>query len=161
MWTKVAAVLLFAVGVSSSSLARIASQASEYALADADGSQVVHEGGGDGVEPAVGTAPSGYPPAMPYQFAFEIKDHPTANYQNRVEFVEDGVLQGSYSLLSPDGVIRTAVYKDDGSSGFKVTLHEIPTDIDVHGSGSAEDPSYAKELALHTRRSVGRCGRRF
>ena len=50
---------------------------------------------------------------MPYQFAYEVKDDPTTNYQNRVEFVENGVLQGSYSLLAPDGVVRTWIYSDD------------------------------------------------
>ena len=57
---------------------------------------------------------------MPYQFAYEVKDDPTTNYQNRVEFVENGVLQGSYSLLAPDGVVRTWIYSDDGVSGFQV-----------------------------------------
>nr|XP_045582484.1 cuticle protein 18.6-like [Procambarus clarkii] len=70
-----------------------------------------------------GRAGPPYPPLMPYKFAFEVKDDSTTNYQNRVEFVEDGVLQGSYSLLSPDGIVRTAVYSDDGVSGFKAMSH--------------------------------------
>lgn len=59
-------------------------------------------------------------PLMPYQFAYEVKDDATTNYHNRVEFVENGVLQGSFSLLSSDGVVRTYIYSDDGTSGFKV-----------------------------------------
>lgn len=57
---------------------------------------------------------------MPYEFAYEVHDDETTNYQNRVEYVEDGVLQGSYSLLAPDGVVRTSVYKDEGN-GFEVS----------------------------------------
>ncbi|MPC55226.1 Larval cuticle protein A1A [Portunus trituberculatus] len=60
-----------------------------------------------------------FPPLMPYEFAYEVKDDATTNYHNRVEFVEDGILQGSYSILSPDGVVRTSVYTDSGK-GFEV-----------------------------------------
>ncbi|KAK8375798.1 hypothetical protein O3P69_008506 [Scylla paramamosain] len=80
-----------------------------------------------------------FPPLMPYEFAYEVKDDATTNYHNRVEFVEDGILQGSYSILSPDGVVRTSVYTDSGK-GFEVTLHEVPTDIVVIGSGLPGDP---------------------
>ena len=61
---------------------------------------------------------------MPYEFAYEVKDDATTNYQNRIEFVEDGVLHGSYSHLAPDGVVRTSVYKDTGS-GFEVSYYSI------------------------------------
>lgn len=63
-------------------------------------------------------------PLMPYEFAYEVKDDATTNYQNRVEFVEDGVLRGSYSLLAPDGVVRTSVYSDTGN-GFEVSYEAI------------------------------------
>lgn len=65
-----------------------------------------------------------FQPLMNYEFAYEVSDDATTNYQNRVEFVEDGVLQGSYSLLSPDGVVRTSVYTDTGS-GFEVSYCAI------------------------------------
>ena len=58
-------------------------------------------------------------PLMPYRFAYEVSDDPTTNYQNRIEVVEDGILQGSYSYLGADGVIRTVIYKDEGQ-GFQV-----------------------------------------
>lgn len=61
-------------------------------------------------------------PLMPYNFAYEISDDATTNYQNRVEIVEDGVLSGSYSFLGADGVIRTVSYSDDGTSGFQVSF---------------------------------------
>lgn len=57
---------------------------------------------------------------MPYEFAYEVKDDATTNYQNRVEFVENGELRGSYSLLYPDGVVRTSVYSDTGN-GYEVS----------------------------------------
>lgn len=58
---------------------------------------------------------------MPYNFAYEISDDETSNFQNRVEMVEDGILTGSFSFLGADGVIRTVVYKDDGG-GFEVNI---------------------------------------
>ncbi|KAF2363262.1 Insect cuticle protein [Trinorchestia longiramus] len=75
-----------------------------------------------------------WPALMPYNFAFEVSDDETTNYQNRVEVVEDGVLRGSYSFLGADGVIRTVTYTDDGTSGFQIQTHEIPTDVIVVGS---------------------------
>ncbi|KAA0199166.1 Cuticle Protein CPR RR-2 [Hyalella azteca] len=79
-------------------------------------------------------APPQWPPLMPYNFAFEVRDDETTNYQNRVEVVEDGVLRGSFSFLGADGVIRTVTYTDDGTSGFQIQTQEIPTDVIVVGA---------------------------
>jgi len=64
---------------------------------------------------------------MPYRFAYEVSHDETTNYQNRVEVVEDGILQGSYSYLGADGIIRTFSYKDEGQ-GFEVRL-QLTTSI--------------------------------
>ena len=66
-----------------------------------------------------------------YQFAYEVRDDKTTNYQNRVELMENGVLQGSFSLLAPDGVVRTFIYSDDGS-GYQVRLLEIITMLYIY-----------------------------
>jgi hypothetical protein len=42
-----------------------------------------------------------------YNFSFDVKDDELTNYQNRQEEREGGVTKGSYSVVDPDGYVRT------------------------------------------------------
>ncbi|XP_064100090.1 uncharacterized protein LOC135211005 [Macrobrachium nipponense] len=67
-------------------------------------------------------------PIIPYEFAFEVADPPTNNYQNRAEIkLPNGDVFGSWSLLRPDGNIQTVTYNVTGNLGFQYSIVLTPT----------------------------------
>ncbi|XP_068230758.1 cuticle protein 8-like [Palaemon carinicauda] len=66
-------------------------------------------------------------PIIPYEFAFEVADPPTNNFQNRAEVkLPNGDVFGSWSLLLPDGNIQTVTYNVTGNQGFQYSLVLTP-----------------------------------
>ncbi|XP_068230759.1 uncharacterized protein [Palaemon carinicauda] len=69
-------------------------------------------------------------PIIPYEFAFEVADPPTNNFQNRAEVkLPNGDVFGSWSLLLPDGNIQTVTYNVTGNQGLQYSLVLTPTEI--------------------------------
>ncbi|XP_066942645.1 cuticle protein 21-like [Macrobrachium rosenbergii] len=67
-------------------------------------------------------------PIIPYEFAYEVADPPTNNYQNRAEIkLPNGDVFGSWSLLRPDGNIQTVTYNVTGIQGFQYSIVLTPT----------------------------------
>ncbi|XP_066943515.1 cuticle protein 21-like [Macrobrachium rosenbergii] len=67
-------------------------------------------------------------PIIPYEFAFEISDPLTNNYQSRAEVkLPNGDVLGSWSLLLPDGNIQTVTYNVTGIQGFQYSVVLTPT----------------------------------
>ncbi|XP_068230760.1 cuticle protein 8-like [Palaemon carinicauda] len=67
-------------------------------------------------------------PIIPYEFAFEVADPPTNNFQNRAEVkLPNGDVFGSWSLLLPDGNIQTVTYNVTGNQGFQYSIALIPS----------------------------------
>ncbi|XP_068230748.1 cuticle protein 8-like [Palaemon carinicauda] len=66
-------------------------------------------------------------PIIPYEFAYEVADPPTSNFQNRAEVkLPNGDVFGSWSLLLPDGNIQTVSYNVTGNQGFQYSLVLTP-----------------------------------
>ncbi|XP_064101007.1 uncharacterized protein LOC135211668 [Macrobrachium nipponense] len=79
--------------------------------------------------PSPQTGPSeNLSPIIPYEFAYEVADPPTNNYQNRAEIkLPNGDVFGSWSLLRPDGIIQTVTYNVTGINGFQYSIALTPT----------------------------------
>ncbi|XP_066942644.1 cuticle protein 8-like [Macrobrachium rosenbergii] len=66
-------------------------------------------------------------PIIPYEFAYEVADPPTNNYQNRAEIkLPNGDVFGSWSVLLPDGIIQTVTYNVTGNLGFQYSIVLTP-----------------------------------
>ncbi|XP_066942647.1 cuticle protein 8-like [Macrobrachium rosenbergii] len=75
-----------------------------------------------------GTQSDGLLPIIPYEFAYEVADPPTNNYQNRAEIkLPNGDVFGSWSLLRPDGIIQTVTYNVTGNQGLQYSTVLTPT----------------------------------
>jgi len=70
-------------------------------------------------------------PNPQYNFAFDVKDDDLTNYQNRQEERDGGVIKGSYSVVDPDGYVRTVTYTADSKNGFQAKVTREPTDVKV------------------------------
>ena len=72
-------------------------------------------------------------PAMPYDFAYQVKDDYTYNNFGHKESSDGKVVSGSYDVLLPDGRTQHVSYTADDYSGYvaKVTY-----------SGEAKYPEY-------------------
>jgi len=68
-------------------------------------------------------------PSAPYKFSLEVNDDEFTNYQSRRESQdENGVVQGEYSYVAPNGMRITVTYTAD-ANGYHATMREEPTDI--------------------------------
>ncbi|XP_071532196.1 uncharacterized protein [Panulirus ornatus] len=66
-------------------------------------------------------------PVVLYEFAYEVSDPDTGNFQNRVEVkLANGDVFGSWSVLLPSQVIMTVVYNVTDNQGFRYTLTMVP-----------------------------------
>jgi len=70
-------------------------------------------------------------PNPQYNFSFDVKDDELTNYQNRQEERDNGVIKGSYSVVDPDGYVRTVTYTADSKNGFQAKVTREPTDVKV------------------------------
>jgi len=68
----------------------------------------------------------------PYQFGLEVNDDEFTNYQNRVETQdENGVVQGQYSFVGPNGIRYTTKYTADPVNGYQAVTTEEQTGIQI------------------------------
>jgi hypothetical protein len=72
-----------------------------------------------------------------YQFAYEVSDDYTANYQARQESRDGDRLEGVYSVLDPDGFLRTVKYGDEGY-GFQAVVTREPSNLFGGSSGRTQ-----------------------
>ncbi|XP_018897161.1 cuticle protein 7 [Bemisia tabaci] len=63
-----------------------------------------------------------YPPPH-YKFGYSVSDHHTGDFKAQHEFREGDVVHGSYSLVEPDGHLRTVKYSADHKHGFNAEVH--------------------------------------
>nr|XP_015835222.1 PREDICTED: larval cuticle protein A2B-like [Tribolium castaneum] len=94
--------------------------------------------------PAAGTPPpvghhfgGGYVPVAPqphyyeehydrpkYEFKYGVEDLHTGDKKTQHEVRDGDVVKGQYSLVEPDGSIRTVEYTADPHHGFKAVVHK-------------------------------------
>lgn len=59
-----------------------------------------------------------------YQFKYGVKDFHTGDVKSQHETRDGDVVKGQYSLVEPDGSIRTVDYTADKHSGFNAVVHK-------------------------------------
>uniref|UniRef100_A0A023FD76 Putative cuticle protein-like protein n=2 Tax=Triatoma infestans TaxID=30076 RepID=A0A023FD76_TRIIF len=65
-----------------------------------------------------------YDPNPQYSYAYDIQDALTGDSKSQHETRSGDVVQGSYSLVEPDGSIRTVDYTADPVNGFNAVVHK-------------------------------------
>ena len=65
------------------------------------------------------------PVAYPkYSFNYGIKDPHTGDIKSQAEERDGDVVKGTYSLVEPDGSVRTVDYTADDHNGFNAVVHK-------------------------------------
>lgn len=86
-----------------------------------------------------------YPDTVPhYSFGYAVSDPHTGDSKNQQETREGDVVQGSYSLVEPDGTVRTVKYTADPHNGFNAVVERSPA---VVQKAIVAAPAYAKVAA--------------
>ncbi|XP_067646249.1 cuticle protein 8 [Eurosta solidaginis] len=90
---------------------------------------------------AVHAEPVAYPK---YSFNYGIKDPHTGDIKSQAEERDGDVVKGQYSLVEPDGSVRTVDYTADDHNGFNAVVHKTaPTKVIAHAPVLAHAPVYA------------------
>lgn len=58
-----------------------------------------------------------------YQFNYGVNDAHTGDVKSQSEHRDGDSVQGEYSLVEPDGTIRTVQYTADDHNGFNAVVH--------------------------------------
>ncbi|XP_073843587.1 cuticle protein 19-like [Musca autumnalis] len=65
------------------------------------------------------------PVAYPkYSFHYGVKDTHTGDIKSQAEERDGDVVKGEYSLVEPDGSVRTVHYTSDKHNGFNAVVHK-------------------------------------
>ncbi|XP_072933412.1 larval cuticle protein A2B-like [Epargyreus clarus] len=67
-----------------------------------------------------------YDPNPQYSYAYDIQDALTGDSKSQHETRSGDVVQGSYSLVEPDGTRRIVEYTADPHNGFNAVVHKEP-----------------------------------
>ena len=87
-----------------------------------------------------------------YSFNYGIKDPHTGDIKSQAEERDGDVVKGQYSLVEPDGSVRTVDYTADDHNGFNAVVHKTaPTHkVIAHAPVLAHAaPVYAHAPLLH------------
>lgn len=57
-----------------------------------------------------------------YAFSYGVKDLHTGDVKSQWESRDEGIVKGHYSVLEPDGSIRSVHYTADGKNGFNAVV---------------------------------------
>jgi hypothetical protein len=84
-----------------------------------------------------------YDPNPQYSYAYDIQDALTGDSKGQQETRSGDVVQGSYSLVEPDGTRRTVEYTADPVNGFNAVVHREPAVVAAHVAKVAAPIAYA------------------
>lgn len=65
-------------------------------------------------------------PFPQYAFAYNVHDSLTGDQKSHEESRNGGVVKGSYSVVEPDGSLRTVIYAADPINGFNAVVQKSP-----------------------------------
>jgi hypothetical protein len=91
-----------------------------------------------------------YDPHPQYSYAYDIQDALTGDSKSQHESRDGDVVQGSYSLVEPDGTRRTVEYTADPHNGFNAVVHKEALAAPVAKVAAPvayAAPAYAKAVA--------------
>ncbi|XP_026761540.2 larval cuticle protein A3A-like [Galleria mellonella] len=83
------------------------------------------------VAPVAKVAVEEYDPHPQYSFAYDVQDGLTGDSKTQHETRDGDVVQGSYSVVDPDGTKRTVEYTADPHNGFNAVVHKEPAAVKV------------------------------
>lgn len=67
-----------------------------------------------------------YDPNPQYSYGYDVQDGLTGDAKSQSESRSGDVVQGSYSVVDPDGTRRTVEYTADPVHGFNAVVHREP-----------------------------------
>jgi hypothetical protein len=79
-----------------------------------------------------------------YAFDYSVQDLHTGDVKSQWETRDGDTVRGQYSVLDPDGTLRTVQYTADGRKGFRAVVKKIIPDLHyippgaLYGRGSYE-----------------------
>ncbi|BFF99202.1 cuticle protein 8 [Drosophila madeirensis] len=94
---------------------------------------------------AVHAEPVAYPK---YSFNYGIKDPHTGDIKSQAEERDGDVVKGQYSLVEPDGSVRTVDYTADDHNGFNAVVHKTAPKI-LHHAPVVHAPILSHAPLLH------------
>lgn len=66
-----------------------------------------------------------------YSFHYDVNDPHTGDVKSHHETRNGDVVSGFYTLVEPDGTVRTVKYKADKHSGFNAVVERKKPDFDI------------------------------
>ncbi|XP_058117378.1 larval cuticle protein A2B-like [Anopheles ziemanni] len=90
---------------------------------------VLFSGASAAVVPVVAAAVpvnTNYDPLPQYSYAYNVQDALTGDSKSQQETRDGDVVRGSYSLVEPDGTLRTVFYTADPVNGFNAVVQRGP-----------------------------------
>lgn len=73
-----------------------------------------------------------------YSFKYGVNDHHTGDIKSQHETRDGDVVKGQYSLVEPDGSIRTVDYTADKHNGFNAVVHKSAPTKHIGGYNQEE-----------------------
>ncbi|XP_055608832.1 cuticle protein 19.8-like [Uranotaenia lowii] len=67
-----------------------------------------------------------YDPLPQYTYAYNVQDALTGDSKSQQETRDGDIVRGSYSLVEPDGTVRTVIYTADPINGFNAVVQRGP-----------------------------------
>ncbi|XP_050086185.1 larval cuticle protein A2B [Anopheles aquasalis] len=67
-----------------------------------------------------------YDPLPQYTYAYNVQDALTGDSKSQQETRDGDIVRGSYSLVEPDGTLRTVIYTADPVNGFNAVVQRGP-----------------------------------
>ena len=71
-----------------------------------------------------------------YAFDYSVHDPHTGDVKSQWETRDGDTVRGQYSVLEPDGTLRTVQYTADGKKGFRAVVKKIIPDLHYVPPGS-------------------------
>ncbi|CAK1593873.1 unnamed protein product [Parnassius mnemosyne] len=86
-----------------------------------------------------------------YSFSYDVQDGLTGDSKSQHESRDGDVVQGSYSVVEPDGTKRTVDYTADPHNGFNAVVHKEPAAVKVAAITKVAAPVayHAAPVAYH------------
>ncbi|XP_058454339.1 larval cuticle protein A2B-like [Malaya genurostris] len=97
--------------------------------------------------PAVPVINTNYDPLPQYTYAYNVQDALTGDHKSQQETRDGDIVKGSYSLVEPDGTVRTVIYTADPVNGFNAVVQRGPL---VHKALVPVAPASAAVVAPFT-----------
>ncbi|XP_055544665.1 larval cuticle protein A2B-like [Wyeomyia smithii] len=76
--------------------------------------------------PVASVINTNYDPLPQYTYAYNVQDALTGDQKSQQETRDGDIVKGSYSLVEPDGTVRTVIYTADPVNGFNAIVQRGP-----------------------------------